>query len=111
MPAQTFIPSKHSVTTDRENKICHDKVKCKQYLYIDSALQKVEEGEVKYTHESHISKTQRKETPHTHTHTHTTFTHTQTHTDTHRHTHTHTHTHTQRTTITNKMTGTNKHWS
>jgi hypothetical protein len=39
-------PAKISVTIDGENKTFHDKTKFKQYLYTNTALQKVVEGKI-----------------------------------------------------------------
>jgi hypothetical protein len=52
MLAQGTIPSKTlktlSKTTDRENKIFHDKNNCTQYISINPALQRVVDGKHQY---------------------------------------------------------------
>ena len=41
MPAQTTIPSKLSITVDKETKIFHNKTKFTQYLSTNPALQRI----------------------------------------------------------------------
>jgi hypothetical protein len=44
MPVKTTIPSKNSITIDRETKIFHDKTKFTQYLSLNPVLQRIIDG-------------------------------------------------------------------
>ena len=49
-----LYPAKLSITIDGENKIFHDKVKFKQYLSTNPALQKIWEGKLQFTEVNYI---------------------------------------------------------